>query len=149
MDIAFVEVPVVLDEDIDVVEYAHADDAGFDLRAHIEDEVVLWPGQRMAISTGMRAAIPPGYELQVRSRSGLALKHGVIVANSPGTVDAGYTGEIKVILANIDELKPYTVKPNERIAQAVLAPVARARLMPVDTLPQTARGEGGFGSTGR
>lgn len=129
-------------------QYANADDAGADLTAQIPMSVTLWPRQRKAIPTGLRVAIPPGYELQIRSRSGLSLNHGIVVANAPGTIDAGYRGEIKVILQNTDEHQPFEVLPGARIAQAVLAPVLRAVFEPVACLDDTTRGDQGFGSSG-
>lgn len=128
--------------------YANPGDAGADLKASIPMSVTLWPGQRKAIPTGLRVAIPEGYELQIRSRSGLSLNHGVIVANAPGTIDPGYRGEIKVILHNTDAHKPFTVEPGARIAQAVLAPVIQANFIPVTELDATPRGDNGFGSSG-
>ena len=128
--------------------YANPGDAGADLKASIPMSVTLWPGQRKAIPTGLRVAIPEGYELQIRSRSGLSLNHGVIVANAPGTIDPGYRGEIKVILHNTDAHKPFTVEPGARIAQAVLAPVIQANFIPVSELDATPRGDNGFGSSG-
>ncbi len=122
--------------------------AGADLGAALDAAVVLQPGQRRLVSTGLRVEIPRGYELQIRPRSGLALEHGVTVLNSPGTIDADYRGEIKVVLVNLGE-RPFTVRPGDRIAQAVLAPVERAVFTPVDALEGSRRGAGGFGSTGR
>lgn len=126
--------------------YAHKHDSGADLRAAIDEKVVIYPGERKKIPTGVRAAVPAGYEMQIRSRSGLALS-GVVVANSPGTVDAGYRGEIGVILANISDV-PIAINRGDKIAQAVICPVVRARFEVVDALDETARGENGFGSSG-
>lgn len=128
--------------------YATALAAGLDLRAAVEADLVLGPGDRAAVPTGLRLAIPPGWEGQVRPRSGLALAHGVTVANAPGTIDADYRGELKVILVNLGD-QPYAVRRGERVAQLVLAPVARAELVESDDLDETGRGAGGFGSTGR
>ena len=122
--------------------------AGADLAARLDAAVVLAPGERRLVPTGLRVEIPVGFELQVRPRSGLALEHGVTVLNSPGTVDADYRGEIKVVLINLGE-QPFTVRPGDRIAQAVLAKVERAGFEAVDSLDQSPRGAGGFGSTGR
>jgi dUTP pyrophosphatase len=121
-----------------------------DLRAALpEDEpVILQPGARHLTSTGLTIALPPGYEAQVRPRSGLALKHGITCLNSPGTVDADYRGELKVILVNLGQ-EAFTIKRGERIAQMVIAPVTQAAWEVVETLDETARGAGGFGSTGR
>ena len=124
-----------------------ADSAGADLRAELARELVLAPGQREAVPTGLRLEIPPGYEAQVRPRSGLALEHGLTVLNSPGTIDADYRGEVKVILVNLGQ-EPFTVKPGDRIAQIVFAAVVRAEFEPRPQLADSDRGEGGFGSTG-
>jgi dUTP pyrophosphatase len=122
--------------------------AGMDLAAAIDAPVTLAPGARAAISTGLALAIPEGFEGQVRPRSGLASKAGVTVLNAPGTVDADFRGEVHVILVNLGQ-EPVTIEPGDRIAQLVIAPVTRAALEVVDELPATARGAGGFGSTGR
>ncbi|MEO0982263.1 MAG: dUTP diphosphatase [Pseudomonadota bacterium] len=124
--------------------------AGMDLRAAVAagDPVTLAPGARAMIPTGLSMAIPEGYEVQVRPRSGLAAKHGLTCLNTPGTIDSDYRGEVKVILINLGEA-PFIIERGERIAQMVLAPVTRAAWAEVDALPETARGAGGFGSTGR
>ena len=124
--------------------------AGMDLRAAVAEDapVTLQPGERQMIPTGLSMAIPEGYEVQVRPRSGLAAKHGLTCLNSPGTVDSDYRGELKVILINLGQ-DAFVVKRGERIAQMVVAPVTRASFAEVETLPETQRGEGGFGSTGR
>ncbi|MBI3185709.1 MAG: dUTP diphosphatase [Myxococcales bacterium] len=122
--------------------------AGMDLLADIDGEEVLGPLERRALPTGVSLEIPPGYEGQVRPRSGLALKHGVTCLNSPGTVDADYRGEVRVILANLST-EPFTIRRGDRIAQLVIAPVARASLEEAPELGGTPRGAGGFGSTGR
>lgn len=122
--------------------------AGLDLCADIDGEWTLAPMARRAVPTGLAVALPEGHEGQVRPRSGLALRHGITCINSPGTVDADYRGEIQVLLVNLSS-EPYTLRRGERIAQLVVAPVVRAELEEVDTLPTTVRGEGGFGSTGR
>jgi len=129
-------------------EYASAAAAGVDLVAALGDPLVLRPGERAAVPTGIAMALPPGFEAQVRPRSGLALKHGITVLNSPGTIDADYRGEIRVILANLGDA-PVTIARGERVAQLVVAPVARLRWQETDDLPASARGAGGFGSTGR
>lgn len=121
--------------------------AGLDLRADIESEVVLEPFDRRAVPTGLAVEIPPGFEGQVRPRSGLALKHGVTCLNSPGTIDADYRGEIQVILANLSKER-YTLRRGERIAQLVIGEVCRAHLVEVGELAPSTRGAGGFGSTG-
>lgn len=129
--------------------YAHPSDAGFDVRAAIPDGELLdlGPNDRAAIPTGLRFAIPEGYELQVRSRSGLSLNYALIVLNAPGTVDAGYTGELKVILANLGA-EAVAVVRGDRIAQVVMAPVTRADLAQIDSVDAGERGDAGFGSTG-
>jgi dUTP pyrophosphatase len=121
--------------------------AGMDLHAALREPVVIAPGRRELIATGWAIAIPPGFEGQVRPRSGLALRHGVTVLNAPGTIDADYRGEIKVVLVNHGEAS-FTVAPGDRIAQLVVCPVATAALVEVAELPGTARGAGGYGSTG-
>ena len=127
--------------------YATADAAGVDLAAAIEAPLTLAPGERRDVPTGIALALPAGWEGQVRPRSGLALRHGITVLNSPGTIDADYRGEIRVILANLGAA-PVTIARGERIAQLVIAPVSRAVWDVVAELPATARGSGGFGSTG-
>jgi dUTP pyrophosphatase len=126
--------------------YATDGAAGMDVVA--AEELTLAPGARHAVATGFAMAIPPGYEVQVRPRSGLALKHGVTCLNTPGTIDSDYRGEVKVILANLGDA-PFEIHRGDRIAQLVPAPVQRATLDLVDSLDETARGAGGFGSTGR
>ncbi len=130
--------------------YQSALAAGLDLLAAIPEDapVVLAPGKYALVPTGLSIALPPGYEAQVRPRSGLAARHGVTVLNAPGTVDADYRGEIGVPLINHGEV-PFTIRRGERIAQMVIASVVQAELVPVTTLSSTARGSGGFGSTGR
>ena len=124
---------------------AHA--AGMDLSAALIDPVVLAPGERRAIPTGFAIALPPGTEGQVRPRSGLALRHGLTVANAPGTIDADYRGEIQVILVNLGD-RPVTIRRGERVAQLVVAPVTRPEWTLAETLPPSDRGDGGFGHTG-
>ncbi len=126
--------------------YATTGAAGLDIVS--AEDVTLAPGDRHAVATGFAVAIPAGYEIQVRPRSGLALKFGVTCLNTPGTIDADYRGEVKVILANLGA-EPFEVKRGERIAQLVPAAVTAARFLEVETLDETARGIGGFGSTGR
>ena len=127
---------------------AHA--AGLDLLAAVPDHtpLILAPGRHALVPTGLTIALPAGYEAQVRPRSGLAAKHGVTVLNAPGTVDADYRGEIGVLLINHGDA-PFTIRRGERIAQMVIAPVARAELVVATALPESGRGSGGFGSTGR
>jgi dUTP pyrophosphatase len=130
--------------------YQSALAAGLDLLAAVPEDapIVLAPGKYALVPTGLSIALPPGYEAQVRPRSGLAAKHGVTVLNAPGTVDADYRGEIGVPLINHGEV-PFTIRRGERIAQMVIASVVQAELVPVTTLSATERGSGGFGSTGR
>jgi len=128
--------------------YATDGASGMDLRAAVRQDVVIPPGGRALVPTGVALAIPAGLEGQVRPRSGLALRHGVTCLNSPGTIDSDYRGELAVILANLGA-DPFTVRRGDRIAQIVFAPVSRALLRQVAELPATDRGEGGFGSTGR
>jgi dUTP pyrophosphatase len=130
--------------------YETALSAGMDVRAALPENepVTLAPGERFLTPTGLAIALPPGYEAQMRPRSGLALKHGITCLNSPGTIDADYRGELKVILINHGQ-EPFTIKRGERIAQIVIAPVIQSVWEIVDKLPDTARGAGGFGSTGR
>jgi len=127
--------------------HATAESAGVDLLAAVADDLVLDPGARAVVPTGIAIALPPGFEAQVRPRSGLAAKHGVTVLNSPGTIDADFRGEIGVILANLGEAA-FTVCRGMRIAQMVVAPVLSVAWLEVDTLPTSERGPGGFGSTG-
>lgn len=128
--------------------YATAGAAGMDLLAAVEAPVTLAPGGRVLIPTGLVIALPAGYELQIRPRSGLALRHGIVLPNSPGTIDEDYRGELQVILLNAGDA-PFAVERGARIAQAVLAPVVRACWHEVTKLDATARDVGGFGSTGR
>lgn len=138
-----VDVPIIAS---DVPVYAHPGDAGADLTA--AEAVRLRPGERATVATGVRIALPEGFVAFVVPRSGLAAKHGITVVNAPGTIDAGYRGEIKVILLNTDAHEPHEIAVGDRIAQIIVMPVPRARFIPVDTLPDSVRGEGGFGSTG-
>ena len=138
--------PACADLPLPAYETEHA--AGMDLRAAVAEPLVLAPGQREMVPTGLRIALPPGTEAQVRPRSGLAAKHGISLPNTPGTIDADYRGEIKVIMINLGDA-PFTIERGDRIAQLVIAPVLRAEWDAVDSLNETARGEGGFGHTGR
>ena len=134
-------------EGLDLPAYATEHAAGFDLRAAVEESVVLEPLARALIPTGFVFEIPEGYEGQIRPRSGLAFRKGITLLNSPGTVDADYRGEVKVLLINLGQ-EPVTIERGERIAQMVITPVVRVELVEVETVSTTARGEGGFGSTG-
>jgi len=138
-----VDVPIIASE---IPVYAHPGDAGADLVA--SESVRLSPGQRALVGTGVRIALPEGYAAFVVPRSGLAAKHGITIVNAPGTIDAGYRGEIKVALLNTDTEHDYDVAAGDRIAQLIVMPVPRARFIPVDELPDSHRGDGGFGSTG-
>lgn len=126
--------------------YSHPGDAGADLSS--AEDIVLNPGERATVATGVSIALPAGYVVFVVPRSGLAAKHGITVVNSPGTVDAGYRGELKVTLLNTDLREPFTINKGDRIAQMIVMPVVQARFIPVDKLPESERGESGFGSTG-
>jgi dUTP pyrophosphatase len=126
--------------------YAHPGDAGADLVS--TEDVVLAPGERATVSTGLRIALPNGFVGFVVPRSGLAAKHGITIVNSPGTVDAGYRGELRVTLLNTDAREPYAIAAGDRIAQLIVMPVPSVRFVEVDRLPGSDRGEGGFGSTG-
>lgn len=128
--------------------YATPQSAGLDLKANLEQPVVLKPLQRVLVPTGLFIALPAGYEAQVRPRSGLALKHGITVLNTPGTIDADYRGEICVILVNLSD-QPFEIVPGERIAQMVVARHEQVEWEAVEALDATERGAGGFGSTGR
>nr|DAK54563.1 MAG TPA: dUTPase [Caudoviricetes sp.] len=127
--------------------YATNGSAGMDLRANIEEPITLQPMQRVLVPTGIKIALPIGYEVQVRPRSGMALKHGVTCANTPGTVDADYRGDVGVILINLSD-KPFTINDGDRIAQMVVNKYERIEWEPVTELSETERGEGGFGHTG-
>ncbi|WP_198013073.1 dUTP diphosphatase [Microbacterium sp. oral taxon 186] len=138
-----VDVPIIAPQ---VPVYAHPGDAGADLVS--SESVRLEPGARALVGTGVRIALPDGYAAFVVPRSGLAAKHGITIVNAPGTIDAGYRGEIKVALLNTDTREAYDIAVGDRIAQLIVMPVPRVHFLPVDDLPDTARGEGGFGSTG-
>lgn len=144
------EVPVMIKvlphgEGLDLPAYATDGAAGMDVVS--AEDVTLAPGERQAVATGLCVAIPSGFEIQVRPRSGLALKHGISVPNAPGTIDSDYRGELKVILVNLGT-EAFSVLRGDRVAQLVVAPVVRASWLKVDELDDTTRGEGGFGSTG-
>ena len=149
-----VEIRITYDEgadrDVPLPAYQTAEAAGADLRANLPDRqsLTLAPGERRLVPTGLRLEIPQGYEVQIRPRSGLALKHGIALVNSPGTIDSDYRGEVGVIVLNTGA-DPFDVTHGMRIAQLVLAPVVQAAFDEVDSLDDTSRGAGGFGSTGR
>jgi len=134
-------------EDLPLPAYATRDAAGLDLVAAVDGELVIEPGARALVPTGLRVAIPRGHEGQVRPRSGLALRHGILLPNAPGTIDADYRGELQIIVWNAGGA-PFVVKRGDRIAQLVIAPVARAILVETSELDATPRGDGGFGHTG-
>jgi dUTP pyrophosphatase len=138
-----VEIPIIAPR---VPVYAHQGDAGADLFA--AEGVVLGPGDRATVPTGVALALPDGFAGFVVPRSGLAAKHGLTIVNSPGTIDAGYRGEIKITILNTDRTEPYEITVGDRIAQLIVMPVTRATFVPVDSLPESHRGESGFGSTG-
>ena len=143
-----VRLPVINNSRFDLPQYESDAAAGLDLRANIEAPIVLAPLQRRIVPTGLSIALPEGYEAQIRPRSGLAAKYGLTVLNAPGTIDADYRGDIGVILINLSE-EEYTLQPGERIAQMVIAPFVQIRWEEVNSLSATARGEKGFGSTGK
>lgn len=133
--------------DLHLPSYATAGASGMDVEAGVRDSLVVQPGERVLVPTEFRVALPKGYEMQVRPRSGLAVRHGVTVLNSPGTIDADYRGEVKIALINLGQT-PYTINRGDRIAQLVLAPVVRATFTDVTILDTTERDTGGFGHTG-
>jgi dUTP pyrophosphatase len=135
-------------EDIPLPSYETAHAAGMDVRAAVTGPLTLKPGERALVPTGLRIGLPEGFEAQIRPRSGLAIKHGIILPNSPGTIDADYRGEIRIIIANLGQ-EPFTINRGDRIAQMIISPVTKVTWEVCDTLDQTARGEGGFGHTGR
>ena len=136
-----------LNKNTNIPEYKTDGSSGMDLMANIEKPIILYPGEKKLISTGITIAIPNEYEIQIRPRSGLAAKNGITVLNTPGTIDADYRGEIKVILINLSK-QSFKINNNDRIAQMVLCPIVKAELEEVQELPKTIRGTGGFGSTG-
>ncbi|EPP34382.1 dUTP diphosphatase family protein [Chlamydia ibidis] len=140
-------VPCELEPGVDLPEYATSGASGADLRANIVEPLAILPGKRVLVPTGIKMQIPQGFEVQVRPRSGLALKHGIVVVNSPGTVDADYRGEICIILANFGD-QTFIVEPKMRVAQAVVVPVIQAEFVRVTELEATCRGSQGFGHTG-
>jgi dUTP pyrophosphatase len=140
-------VPIVrLDPELPLPAYAHPGDAGADLRTTVD--LTLRPGERALVPTGIALAVPEGYVALVHPRSGLAARHGLSIVNTPGTVDAGYRGEVKVLLVNLDPVEPVELRRGDRVAQLVLQRVERAAFVEVDGLPESVRGEGGYGSTG-
>lgn len=134
-------------QDLPLPDYASSGSAGMDLRAATLQDIILQPGERMLVSTGLKLEIPENFEGQVRPRSGLAIKHGITLLNTPGTIDSDYRGEVKVILINLGK-EPYTIRRGDRIAQLILARVSRAQVVKVSELSDTRRGGGGFGHSG-
>ncbi len=132
----------------DLPQYQSSHASGFDVRAQLENPILIKPGERAMISTALSFEIPPGYEIQTRPRSGLAWKHGLTIVNTPGTIDADYRGEVKILLLNHGE-EPIEIRDQERIAQCVLVPVIQAQWIESQSLAETDRGVGGFGSTGK
>ena len=137
-----------LNEEVIIPEYKTKGSSGMDLMANINSDIYIKPGEKAIIPTGIAVSIPVGYEIQIRPRSGLAAKKNISILNTPGTIDADYRGEIKIILINFGK-QEFKINPNDRIAQMVLCPVIKAELEVVDELQDTKRGEGGFGSTGK
>ena len=137
-----------LNKEVIVPEYKTKDSSGMDLMASISNDIYIKPGEKAIIPTGIAISIPTGYEIQIRPRSGLAAKKNITILNTPGTIDADYRGEIKIILINFGK-EEFKINPNDRIAQMVLCPVIKAELEVVQELQDTKRGEGGFGSTGK
>jgi dUTP pyrophosphatase len=143
-----ITVPIINESPYDLPSFATVNSAGVDLRANSASPITLGPLERTIIGTGLKMALPEGFEAQVRPRSGLAAKHGLSVLNAPGTIDADYRGEIGVILVNLSN-EPFTIQPGERIAQLVIAKYEQVRWNLQDTLDTTERGAGGFGSSGK
>ena len=143
-------VPLAHFEGLDLPKYETVGSAGMDVRAALPEDapITLAPGERALVPTGLSFAIPDGYEMQVRPRSGLAFKHGITCLNTPGTIDSDYRGELKVLLINLGQ-ESFTIARGERVAQLVMAPVTQGVWTEVETLPSSERGEGGFGSTGK
>lgn len=145
--IAFKRLQPEKDSDIDLPRYMSLNAAGMDICAGVDDTQTLAPGEIALLPTGFAMALPPGFEAQIRPRSGLAVKHGLTIVNAPGTIDADYRGEVKVGLINLGQ-KPYTIRRGERIAQMIIQQVHQAKIRVVASLDKTERNEGGFGSTG-
>ena len=136
------------DKNIKLPDYKTSGSSGMDLVAYIKNKITINPGKTAMIPTGIAVAIPKNYEIQIRPRSGLAAKKGISVLNTPGTIDADYRGEIKIILINLGK-KPFVVRSGDRIAQMILCPIAKGKLKEIKILPKTLRDKGGFGSTGK
>ncbi|MDP3436302.1 MAG: dUTP diphosphatase [Bacteroidales bacterium] len=142
------EVKILNHSKFPLPEYATQHSAGMDLRANIDETIVVAPLERVLVPTGLHIQLPTGYEAQIRPRSGLAIKHGIGIVNSPGTIDADYRGEIRIILVNLSN-EPFSLNPGERIAQMVISKYEKATWLECDSLDESERGDGGFGSTGR
>lgn len=142
-----IKVKIINESGYELPAYETFSSAGMDVRAANKEPIVLQPLQRVLVPTGLKVQLEHGYEMQLRPRSGLALKHGISLVNTPGTVDADFRGEIKVILINLSN-EPFTIVPGERICQMVIAPYTRVEWEPVDRIDETERGDGGFGHTG-
>lgn len=147
MSIRKINVAITKEEAAHIPSYGSEEAAGADVRAHISEDIVLEPGERTLVPTGVKIALPTGYEVQVRPRSGLAFKHGISVVNTPGTIDSDYRGEVKIILINHGK-EPFIITPGMRIAQLVVAEVIHMEFVEVSCLSETLRGAGGFGHTG-
>lgn len=143
-----IKVQVVMEEGVQLPKYESQGAAGLDVRANIKEGIALGSLERVLIPTGIKMAIPEGYEVQVRPRSGLAMKHGISLLNTPGTIDADYRGELKIIVVNLSKVV-YVIEPQERIGQLVLNKVEQMEFEIVESLEETIRGEGGFGHTGK
>ena len=143
-----IQVKVVREKGVELPKYETGGSAGMDVRANIKEPITLKSLERILVPTGLKVAIPEGYEIQVRPRSGLAIKHGITMLNTPGTVDSDYRGELKVIVVNLSN-EAYTIEPNERIGQFVLNKIEQIEFVEVEELDSTERGEGGFGHTGK
>ena len=145
IDLYFKKLPHA--SDLPLPSYESAAAAGMDLRAAVEEPIRLEPGERVLVPTGLKMALPDGYEAQIRPRSGLAWRNGITMLNTPGTIDADYRGEVKVLAVNLGN-ETFTINHGDRIAQMVIAPVQQCTIQEADELPKSQRGEGGFGSTG-
>lgn len=145
IDIYFKKLPHA--QDLPLPSYESAFAAGMDIRAALDEPLELKPGTRMLVPTGLKMALPEGYEAQIRPRSGLAWRNGITMLNTPGTIDADYRGEVKLLAVNLGEVS-FTINHGDRIAQMVIAPVQQCAVKETDNLPESGRGEGGFGSTG-
>lgn len=141
------DIPIHMEDERYLPTYGSENASGADIRAYLNENVVIASGRSLLVPTGLSVAIPEGYEIQIRPRSGLALHHQITVVNSPGTIDADYRGEIKIILINHGQ-EDFVITPGMRIAQLVVAPVIRAKFSPINELAETTRGSGGFGHTG-